>query len=114
MKLCRYVFTLLIFIACKNDIKEEVIPNSKAKQLELKYAEGFSVTEYEHYKVLTVTKPWPNSKNKYTYAISIKDSEVDFKNEAFDDIIKNKIERIVVTSTTNIPALELLGVENSV
>ncbi|RZN80933.1 MAG: ABC transporter substrate-binding protein [Winogradskyella sp.] len=92
-----------------------MLPNSETKQLELKYAEGFSVTEHEDYKVLTISKPWPESTKTYNYLLTSKEmlAKMTFPKDAYDGIVTNNLERIVVTSTTNIPALELLGVEKS-
>ncbi|MBT8243958.1 MAG: ABC transporter substrate-binding protein [Winogradskyella sp.] len=92
-----------------------MLPNYEAKQPELKYAEGFSVTEYENYKVLVISKPWPNAKKEYQYLLASPEqlAKMTFPKDTYDGIVTNTLERIVVTSTTNIPALELLDVEES-
>jgi len=115
LKFYKYIFLFLVFVACKNDKKEEMLLNSEVEQLELKYAKGFSVVEYENYKVLTISKPWPKAEKKYTYLLISSEqlSKTTFPKDAYDGIITNTLERIVVTSTTNIPALELLGEEKS-
>ncbi|TCK68940.1 iron complex transport system substrate-binding protein [Winogradskyella wandonensis] len=108
-------YTLMVFclLSCKNETKIEQLPGSEVKQLQLKYAEGFSVSEYNDYKVITVSKPWPKSEKTYTYLVASKDalSKMTFPKDAYDGVIVNPIENIVVTSTTHIPSLELLGVE---
>ncbi|MCH7524632.1 MAG: ABC transporter substrate-binding protein [Bacteroidetes bacterium] len=66
----------------------------------LKYAKGFSITEFDIYKILEIKNPWPNAEKSYKYILS-------------DSNIKTPIKKIVVTSTTHLPALELLGVEHT-
>lgn len=82
---------------------------------DLKYAEGFSVTNYRTYNILDIKSPWPKSDKQYHYALQPKENAANttLNREEFDAIITTPIQKIVVTSTTHIPALELLGVEQS-
>ena len=76
------------------------------------YATGFDRIDHEYYTELIINEPWPGSQSPHRYALltqgqTIKDPE------AFDAVIQIPIEHIVVTSTTHIPALELLGVSHT-
>lgn len=115
MKLYRLLVLLLIVSSCKNEPKQDTISTIESEKLELKYAEGFTVDYYENYKVLTITKPWPKAEKTYRYVIISKENmaKTTFKTDEFDGIIINPLETIVVTSTTHIPALELLNVEET-
>jgi iron complex transport system substrate-binding protein len=115
MKLSVYLFLLLAFVSCKNEPNVKVIDTntSEVETLHLKYAEGFTIKNYDDYKVLEILKPWPESEKSYKYGIADKNIDIDFKSEAFDGTIDHRINKIVVTSTTHIPALELLGVEQT-
>ena len=115
LKFHKYILLFLFVTACKSDKKEEILPNPEAKQLKLKYAEGFSVTEYEGYKVLTISKPWPKAKKQYKYLLTSSEqlAKMTFSADVYESVITNNLERIVVTSTTNIPSLELLEEEKS-
>ena len=113
MKLIKYLFLFFIVTTCKDEPKEKLQNTSKTNALELKYATGFSVTYYDNYKVINLLKPWPKAEKTYSYAIANIDVNIDFKADAFDAIIDSKMSKIVVTSTTHIPALELLGVEET-
>jgi len=113
MKLSVYLLLVLTLLSCRNDQKAELAKTSKPKILELKYAEGFSVKMYKNYKVIEILKPWPESQKTYSYAIANKNAIVDWKTNTFNGIINTAIKKIVVTSTTHIPALELLGVEHT-
>jgi cobalamin transport system substrate-binding protein len=105
-----FVFFLLTLIGCKNNEKAE---NTKAIIAEntIKYASGLAIYEYDGYSVVKVTNPWPNADKDFTYVLKE-------KNAVVPDSLKNKttlqvpLQSIVVTSTTNVPFLEMLGVEN--
>jgi len=62
--------------------------------------------------ILDIKTPWPNAAKQYRYLLIDKNqiSKTPIIPEAYDGIITQPIEKIVVTSTTHIPALELLGV----
>ncbi|MFP4845743.1 ABC transporter substrate-binding protein [Winogradskyella sp. PE311] len=115
MKLSVFLFLLLAFCSCKNESNRELIDThiTEVKTLELKYAKGFTLKNYGTHKVLEILKPWPESKISYRYGIVDNEAHVDFKSAAFDATIDHKINKIVVTSTTHIPALELLDVEQT-
>ena len=109
------LFIILGITSCKKEVK----PNPEIKQdvakSELKYADGFSITHNENFKIITINSPWPKSEKTYKYVLVNKNilPKITFNKDEFDGIITTPIEKIVVTSTTHIPALELLGVEKT-
>ena len=107
-------FTLVILISflniqCKQETNSAatVVPSN-----EVKYAKGFSIQKYEGYSVVKVSNPWPKANKIYTYILKEKDGKVP---DALSKniIISVPVKRIVVTSTTHISSLEMLGVENT-
>jgi iron complex transport system substrate-binding protein len=110
---------LLIILTCFISCKKEIKPNPEAKQdfvkSELKYANGFSLTYNENLKILTINSPWPKSEKSYKYALVHKNaaSKITLNKDEFDGIITIPIDAIVTTSTTHIPALELLEVQET-
>ncbi len=92
-----------------------MIEITEVNQLQIKYAKGFSVKNYKTHKVLEIKNPWPNADKSYKYLLidKINASKTTFPKDEFDGIILNPIKKIVVTSTTHIPALELLNVETT-
>ncbi|WP_178988911.1 ABC transporter substrate-binding protein [Winogradskyella schleiferi] len=115
MKFIKIVILLLIVSSCKNASKKEINSIPETEKLNLKYAEGFSVAYYENFKVLNITKPWPQAEKSYRYVLISKENmaKTTFARNEYDAIIVNPAETIVVTSTTHIPALELLNVEDA-
>ena len=115
----KHQFLLLIILFgllnCKNEPKKQLkVPISK-KHIQSKYAKGFSVKDLGTYKILEIFKPWPNAEKSFKYVFINKENaaKTSFIKGEFDGIIIQPIEKIVVTSTTHLPALELLGVEET-
>jgi iron complex transport system substrate-binding protein len=112
-----FLLVLIIgFVGCKNDKKiNRTLPSLDRSELILKYAKGFSVVDYGQYKILKINSPWPKSEKTYTYLLLTKEQAMvsTFNKDDYDAIITIPIEKIVVTSTTHIPALELLDVEQT-
>ena len=102
---------LLLTISCK---QETSLPteNSAQKDLSLKYAKGFTISEVNGHKLISVNQPWANAEITFRYLIVNSDNaqSVDENSEAYDAVISSPTRQIVVTSTTHIPALEMLGI----
>jgi len=104
LKKIHLLIIFLVLLTCKEKVNINEIKLNNGKEVQLKYAKGFNVTDFGLYKTIKITNPWPDAKKSFEYTLS------NSKNKA--DII-TPIAKIVVTSTTHIPALELLGVENT-
>ncbi len=111
----RILLILFVFaIGCKENAKLAQTSAEEQHQLQLKYAKGFTVGDFGNHKILNINKAWPNSEKTFRYILSKHNNEaVDLKSKSalFDGVVEGPITKIVVTSTTHIPALELLGVE---
>ncbi len=110
------ILVLVLVFSCKNETKQPSIVNPVTLEKSEKntYAKGFEIINNENFKVLKINNPWPKAEKSYSYALIPKEmaSKITFNSDDFDGIIITPVETIVVTSTTHIPALELLGVEN--
>ncbi|WP_370391314.1 ABC transporter substrate-binding protein [uncultured Winogradskyella sp.] len=110
----RIIIIALLFISCGEKTKKSPLASSEGKTLDLKYATGFSVVDYDTYKIITVTQPWPGADKTYKYVLfSDNETANHFSLDAVDAVINGSIEKVVVTSTTHIPHLELLGEEQT-
>lgn len=106
----------ILFVSCKNESNKQSFQVIEGQHLKLKYAKGFSVTDYKTYKILEIKNPWPNADVSYRFALLNTNYNVDFwktEREHFDAVIEIPVNKLVVTSTTHIPALELLNVEGT-
>jgi len=104
-----------VLLNCKNETKKQLKATIDNAYIELKYAKGFSVKDLGTHKILEIINPWPESEKQYSYVLIDKEEtmKTTFLKNEFDGILINPIKKIVVTSTTHIPALELLGVEHT-
>ncbi|HXJ98545.1 MAG TPA: ABC transporter substrate-binding protein [Gelidibacter sp.] len=116
MKQLSILLLFFILVNCKenNGVQNE----SDAETIEktaLSYADGFSIENHQGYKVLEIKSPWPKSEKTYRYALINKESnsKINLNPSDFEAIINTPIQKIVVTSTTHIPALDLLNVEKT-
>lgn len=97
--------------SCKEVTTHKTIVTNKSIN-SIKYAKGFKLQEYTKFKKLTVLTSFQGDNSKKVYYLIKKNNSIpdSLKNK---NIIKTPIERIVVTSTTHIPMLELVGVEKT-
>ena len=109
----RIVLSLLLlpFFGCKynNDISGDTMTSS---QNSIEYAKGLEIYKHQGFSVVKITNPWPDAKESFTYILQEKTGIIPDTLKQFT-VISIPIKSIVVTSTTHIPALELLGVENT-
>ncbi|MEO7977440.1 ABC transporter substrate-binding protein [Flavobacterium sp.] len=112
ISLSKSVFFISFFIltGCKKNETEAVTEIKIAKNY-IEYASGLSIVKHEGYSVVTVSNPWPNANKNFTYILTEKDAKVPDSLHEYT-VIKVPLESVVVTSTTNIPFLEMLDVEN--
>ncbi|MEM6684989.1 MAG: ABC transporter substrate-binding protein [Bacteroidota bacterium] len=115
-----FVCSMLCF-SCKTEPKEskkEALPSvdqTHTTTENLQYAKNFSITKKGDITVITVFSPWPKAEKDFTYALLPKEkaATVTLNKDAYDAIVLTPVERLVVTSTTHIPTLEMLGVEHT-
>lgn len=108
----RMIFTAAFFIliGCKKNEKVETVKVENAKN-SIEYASGLSIVKHDDYSVVTVSNPWPNADKDFKYILREKEAKVPDSLQSYTTI-QVPLESVVVTSTTNIPFLEMLEVEN--
>ncbi|MDT7831683.1 ABC transporter substrate-binding protein [Flavobacteriaceae bacterium S356] len=105
------IFTL-IFTACKEEKAKKEDQSNIKPIIELKYAKGFEIQYFKKYKKLHIISPFLNSKDTITYTIFTKRKDaVLFDNMPNELLVP--IEKMVATSTTHIPMIELLNGEQN-
>jgi iron complex transport system substrate-binding protein len=105
-----FLISFFILIGCKKN-ETEAVTEIKVAQNYIEYASGLSIVKHEGYSVVTVSNPWPDANKNFTYVLIEKDAKVPDSLQQHT-AIKVPLESVVVTSTTNIPFLEMLDVEN--
>ena len=105
--LTAFVFILFSF-SCKKEILK-VDKNVKSKST-IKYAKGFDIVYENGVKKLIINSAYQNSNEIFEYYIKNKS---DKKTPQLNTIF-TPVKRIVVTSTTHVPMVELLNEETSI
>ncbi|WP_073350887.1 ABC transporter substrate-binding protein [Flavobacterium xanthum] len=104
-----FLVLLLLLIGCK---KSEQSTNkiSDVSGNTILYAKSLAVFKYEGYSIVKVSNPWPEANKNFTYVLKEKNGSVPDSLKKYTTI-QVPLQSIVVTSTTNIPFLEMLRVE---
>jgi iron complex transport system substrate-binding protein len=77
------------------------------KPLILEYAQGFEIFRGEDFWEIHVTQGYTGAEKTYRYLVLEEDSRAE--RNGFDAIVQLPIAKVVMTSTTQIPHLDLLG-----
>lgn len=107
-----FLWLVCCLLSCKqpgsnNEKSTPADPQSVAAVIS--HAEGFSLKKFESgITIITVHSPWPNSESTFRYALVPKGIALGSNLNAgdYDAVISIPIDKLVVTSTTHIPALE--------
>lgn len=112
MRNITYLFLIaLLFNSCKKTIKEaDPLTIQPLTTQKLEYASGFTIKNLEGYKEIVVSTPWPEAEKKLKYILYPKGTQKPFQSDSII-FIEVPVERVVVTSTTDIPMLEYLNQE---
>ena len=102
---------IIPFIGCKKSSENSKNTLSNFEN-SIHYAKGLEIYKHQGFSIVKITNPWPDAKENFTYILLEKNGIIPDSLKQFS-IIQIPIKSIVVTSTTHIPALELLGVENT-
>ncbi len=111
-RLLFFLLPVFFVFACKTDKKNSPGVNQSGEALAVNYAKGFSLVQYEGYKILNIKNPWPQADKTYRYLLVENESKLP-SGIRYDHRIDIPVTKIVVTSTTHIPSLEALNQESS-
>ncbi|MCK0134677.1 ABC transporter substrate-binding protein [Arenibacter sp. S6351L] len=103
---------LLCICSCKQPKKENISSAVLSQPITIDYAQGFTIERTtSDITIIKVSSPWPESEDSFTYALVPKEklASITLDKDAYNAIIGVPVEKMVVTSTTHIPALEALG-----
>lgn len=102
----------LLFLLFLSSCKKSETTSVTVSDNQIKYASGLSIQKYDGFSVMTIRNPWPNASSSFTYVLKEKNGVIPDSLHSYD-VINVPIQTIVVTSTTHIPSLEMLGKEKS-
>lgn len=105
------LFFLISFTSCKQSQYSSTILTPQSDN-QIQYAKGLSIYKYQGFSVVKITNPWPNATKVYNYILQEKNGIIPDSLKKIPTITV-PLQSIVVTSTTHIPSLEMLGEENT-
>ena len=103
------VLFLIVSVSCKKEINTVLL---KTKSSKIKYAKGFDIIDENGIKKLIIKSAFQNSKEIFIYTIEKNNDKT--LNDSFNQEILVPVNKIVVTSTTHIPMVELLNEERAI
>ena len=98
-----FTFLIILFSCQIEKIKSD---NKSEKNTKINFAKGFQIEDQNEIQKIIIKSPYQNSEEVFEYFLS--------RNKKFKKELRIPISRIVVTSTTHIPMIELLNEENSI
>ena len=99
-----FVTFLIILFSCQ--IEKIKSDNKSEENTKINFAKGFQIEDQNEIQKIIIKSPYQNSEEVFEYFLS--------RNKKFKKELRIPISRIVVTSTTHIPMIELLNEENSI
>ncbi|GGB74135.1 ABC transporter substrate-binding protein [Flavobacterium suaedae] len=101
---------LIIIISCKKEQQkqETTVPANNV----VHYASGLEIYRYNGFSVVKVTQPWPEAQEGFTYVMQQENTTLPDSLRVYTTI-QVPVKKVVVTSTTHIPSLEMLGAEET-
>jgi iron complex transport system substrate-binding protein len=105
-----FILAFFTLVSCKKSDKSQAY-NAPNKTNSIEYATSLGIYKNEGYSIVKVINPWPNATENLTYILKEKQTTLPDSLQKYP-IITVPLQSIVVTSTTIIPYLEMLGVEN--
>lgn len=102
---------LLSLISCKEISESPSMVKEKTQISMINHATGLAIDDIKDGKMITINNAWPDSDEVFKYAV-VKKGVILENPEQYDAILETPVRSIVVTSTTHIPSLDLLGVSD--
>ena len=109
--LFKILFLSIILVSCKEKTNSKSTINKHKQKSEIKYAKGFDIQRFNNSSKLIIKSPYPKATQHIEYIITTNNNSSAMYPKG--TLIKTPLKSVVVTSTTHIPMLELLGVENT-
>lgn len=104
------IVSTVLLIGCRQ--KEGASANVGKAENSIRHSTGLAIFKYDGYSIVKVSNPWPKANKAYTYVLREKDAVIPDSLKQYESIAV-PIKKIITTSTTHIPSLEMLGVENT-
>nr|WP_244545570.1 ABC transporter substrate-binding protein [Algoriphagus locisalis] len=95
---------IISFSGCKEKVGKS---EDTLEKLDISYASGFTIFKGENFWKVEVTQPWTGADRIFSYLVLKENAEKPAGE--FDAIIQLPVEKVILTSTTHIPHLDMLN-----
>ncbi|WP_124980557.1 ABC transporter substrate-binding protein [Nonlabens xiamenensis] len=106
------LFLLLLICSCVDQPKKQgqldVGKTSKSSDIKVKYAKGFQIQSTQTGYIINVKNPWPGAEDTYQYHLRFSGRNL-VPEPDVSQPIEIPINRLILTSTTQIPPLVMLN-----
>ncbi|MDN3205555.1 ABC transporter substrate-binding protein [Algoriphagus sediminis] len=100
----------LLLIGINSCSEPKVVEEGELETIELEFAKGFSIKKGDEFYILEVNQPWTGADKSFNYLVLEENRDLPIGN--FDVVISPDPQRLILTSTTHIPHLDLLGISD--
>ena len=104
-----YLLLIGTTLSCSTSSQKE--EDQDLRSLPIRYAQGFNILQGPGYKVIEVNQAFSGQQDPFKYLI-LERSDASYDPAAFDAVVYPGVESIVLTSTTQVPHLDLLGISD--
>ena len=104
-----FLIVLVNFVSCKKNEHSTTTSDTSQKN-EIEYSTNLSIYKYKSYSIVKISNPWPDANKDFTYILKEKNATIPDSLSKYTSITI-PLQSIVVTSTTNIPFIEMLNEE---
>jgi len=101
------LITFTLLISCQGKSLKPKVTQTKN---EVQFAKGFALYKTKNYTKLVIKNPYPNAKKQFVYYLVGQNQHPKLKGVKY---IKVPVKKIVVTSTTHIPMIDVLHEANT-
>lgn len=114
-----FVFSFLALVfGCGNHEQRENAPDSLPadtafQQTEIEYAQQFDIRYENGYKIVEVMQAYPGAEKTFRYLLVPEGKAIPKDAPAADAVVRVPVRELVSTSTTHIPALDMLEVSQA-
>lgn len=106
-KIFKIFFLILLIINVFSCQRKEQIQEIETKKISPIYANGFSLEQGDGFWIVKVLKPWTGAQETFSYLVLEENALPPIGD--FDATIQLPIQKVILTSTTQIPHLDLLN-----
>jgi iron complex transport system substrate-binding protein len=105
MRIGLIILLIVTISSCKDQPTRANLTKPSGQTIDIKYAKGFTITDYDSYLLIALTAPYPGANDTLTYRLD--------RHSPSKEGLKIPLDRFICTSTTHLPALSMLGVAST-